>query len=61
MSENNRTAMQVFSSVEAVQEAFARENFIADRPLALTVMLAAQLEKPILLEGEAGVGKTEVA
>ena len=61
MSENNSAAMQAFSSVEAVQEAFARENFIADRPLALTVMLAARLEKPILLEGEAGVGKTEVA
>jgi MoxR-like ATPase len=61
MSENNSAAMQAFGSVEAVQEAFARENFIADRPLALTVMLAARLEKPILLEGEAGVGKTEVA
>ncbi len=61
MSENDSAAMQAFSSVEAVQEAFARENFIADRPLALTVMLAARLEKPILLEGEAGVGKTEVA
>jgi len=61
MSENTSAAMQAFSSVEAVQEAFARENFIADRPLALTVMLAARLEKPILLEGEAGVGKTEVA
>jgi len=47
--------------VDLVQEAFARENYIADRPLALTVMLAAQLGKPILLEGEAGVGKTEVA
>ena len=61
MSENDSAAMQAFGSVEAVQEAFARENFIADRPLALTVMLAARLEKPILLEGEAGVGKTEVA
>ena len=61
MSENDSAAIQAFSSVEAVQEAFARENFIADRALALTVMLAARLEKPILLEGEAGVGKTEVA
>ncbi|MGD9763958.1 MAG: AAA family ATPase [Candidatus Binatia bacterium] len=52
---------QLLSSVEAVQEAFARENYIADRPLALTVMLSAMLGKPILLEGEAGVGKTEVA
>ena len=44
-----------FDSVESVQRAFAAENYIADRPLALTVMLAAQLSKPILLEGEAGV------
>jgi MoxR-like ATPase len=50
-----------FDSVEAVQRAFAVENYIADRPLGLTVMLAAQLGKPILLEGEAGVGKTDVA
>ena len=48
-------------SAEAVQRAFANESYIADRPLALTVMLAARLEKPMLLEGEAGVGKTDVA
>ena len=51
----------VLSSVDAIQEAFAAQNYIADRPLALTTMLAAELEKPILLEGEAGVGKTAVA
>ena len=50
-----------FDSVESVQRAFAVESYIADRPLGLTVMLAAQLGKPILLEGEAGVGKTDVA
>ena len=50
-----------FDSVDGVQRAFAVENYIADRPLALTVMLAGQLGKPILLEGEAGVGKTDVA
>jgi MoxR-like ATPase len=50
-----------FSTVEAVQEAFASEDYIADRALALTVKLAVDLQKPILLEGEAGVGKTEVA
>lgn len=55
------TPAQQLSSVVAVQEAFARENYIADRPLALTMMLAAQLRKPVLLEGEAGVGKTDVA
>lgn len=50
-----------FESVEAVQELFARDGYVADRALAITVQLAAMLEKPILLEGEAGVGKTEVA
>ena len=51
----------LFSSADAVEKAFASDRYIADRALAVTVMLAAQLEKPILLEGEAGVGKTEVA
>ena len=50
-----------FSSVDEVQAAFASENYIADRPLALTMKLASDLGKPVLLEGEAGVGKTEVA
>jgi MoxR-like ATPase len=51
----------ILGSVEEVQAAFAREDYIADRPLALTVLLAARLDKPLLLEGEAGVGKTDVA
>jgi len=50
-----------FHSIEAVEAAFADHNYITDRPLALTLKLAADLEKPVLLEGEAGVGKTEVA
>lgn len=49
MSDNNDILRKIFGSVEAVQTAFARENYIANRPLALTVMLAAQLGKPILL------------
>ena len=54
-------AMPEFNSVDAVQAAFASENYIVDRPLAITLKLASDLEKPLLLEGEAGVGKTEVA
>ena len=50
-----------FSTVEQLQETFAAADYVADRPLALTVKLAADLGKPMLLEGEAGVGKTEVA
>jgi len=38
-----------------------REKYICDRPLATVLYLALKLEKPLLLEGEAGVGKTEVA
>src|SRR5262249_50346851 len=49
-----------FDTVDAVQRSFAVENYIADRPLGLTVMLATQLGKPILLEGEAGVGKKDL-
>jgi MoxR-like ATPase len=39
----------------------AGEGYLADRGLATAVYLAAELEQPLLLEGEAGVGKTEVA
>jgi len=50
-----------FRTIDGVEAAFAAHNYITDRPLALTLKLAADLEKPVLLEGEAGVGKTEVA
>ena len=48
-------------SVESATAALAEQSYLADRPLALAVYLAAALEQPLLLEGEAGVGKTEVA
>ncbi len=48
-------------SIEAASEALAAEGYLADRALALAVHLAVVLEQPLLLEGEAGVGKTEVA
>jgi MoxR-like ATPase len=48
-------------SVEAAQAALASQSYLADRALALAVFLAIDLEQPVLLEGEAGVGKTEVA
>jgi MoxR-like ATPase len=44
-----------------VGEALAGERYLADRGLSTAVYLAATLEQPLLLEGEAGVGKTEVA
>jgi MoxR-like ATPase len=49
------------STVGAASEALAGQGYLADRSLALAVSLAVALEQPLLLEGEAGVGKTEVA
>src|SRR5918912_3665194 len=53
--------MCMFTSIEEVQRLMEAESYIADRALATTLFLAVKLEKPIFLEGEAGVGKTEVA
>jgi MoxR-like ATPase len=46
---------------EAASAALAAEGYVADRALALAVALSVVLEQPLLLEGEAGVGKTDVA
>ena len=48
-------------SVGDASAALASQGYLADRQLALAVHLAITLEQPLLLEGEAGVGKTEVA
>ncbi len=45
----------------AVRAALASQGYLADEPLAVAVFLATALEQPLLLEGEAGVGKTETA
>jgi MoxR-like ATPase len=50
-----------FGSPVDVTEALAREGYLADQGLATAAYLAFALEQPLLLEGEAGVGKTEVA
>jgi MoxR-like ATPase len=49
------------TTIEDVQRRFAEHGYIADRDLATAVYLSLALERPLLLEGEAGVGKTEVA
>jgi MoxR-like ATPase len=49
------------SSVEEVAAALERERYVADRSLAVTLFLALRLGKPLFVEGEAGVGKTEIA
>src|SRR4030065_2109231 len=51
----------MFSSIDKVQEAMEREKYICDRSLATVLFLGLKVEKPLLLEGEAGVGKTDVA
>ncbi|MFL5755448.1 MAG: AAA family ATPase, partial [Chloroflexota bacterium] len=48
-------------SIEGLQRGFRDRGYIADRSLATTVFLALELGRPLLLEGEAGVGKTELA
>ena len=49
------------TSVDELQQALRGEMYVADRALALSVYLALTLKRPLFLEGEAGVGKTEVA
>jgi MoxR-like ATPase len=48
-------------SADAVQTAFREHGYVTDRSLATAVFLALSLGRPLLLEGEAGVGKTELA
>jgi MoxR-like ATPase len=47
--------------VDAVIDGFERSHYIADRALATAVFLSTRLGKPLLIEGHAGLGKTEVA
>jgi len=50
-----------FSSIDALQSAMREQRYIAERGLATSLYLALKLHRPLFLEGEAGVGKTEVA
>lgn len=51
----------MLQSIEHAKELMEKHSYITDRALPTTIFLAERLEKPIFLEGEAGVGKTEVA
>lgn len=53
--------VMAFNSIDEVQAALARADYICDRPLATVVFLGLKLGRPIFLEGEAGTGKTEIA
>ncbi len=53
--------MTIPDSIDATLELLQAQDYIADRSLATTIFLALRLKRPLFLEGEAGVGKTEVA
>ncbi|MDP6578477.1 MAG: MoxR family ATPase [Candidatus Marinimicrobia bacterium] len=52
--------MKIPKSVDAVQKQLGEHNYISDRSLSTAIFLMMKMEKPIFLEGEPGVGKTEV-
>jgi len=49
------------ASIDDVMTRLAERRYIGDRPLATSIYLSLQLGKPLFIEGEAGVGKTEAA
>jgi MoxR-like ATPase len=53
--------MTTFASIDALMAALASAGYFAERRLATAVFLALKLQRPLLLEGEPGVGKTELA
>ena len=48
-------------SIESVQDLLRAQGYVSDRSLAVPLFLSLRLERPLFLEGEAGVGKTEIA
>src|SRR5437870_10694096 len=55
------SAVAVPSSVDSVVLFLGKHDYFADRRLATSVFLALKMQRPLFLEGEAGVGKTEIA
>jgi MoxR-like ATPase len=55
------TSSDQLSSVEAITQSLASVGYIASRRIATALLMANHLQKPILVEGQAGVGKTELA
>jgi MoxR-like ATPase len=52
---------RVIEGIRRIQEMMEREQYVTDRAIATTAYLAMELKKPVLIEGQAGVGKTEIA
>jgi MoxR-like ATPase len=55
------TTSLIPSSIDEVQDLLRQQLYITDRGLAVAIFLALKLQRPLFLEGEAGVGKTEIA
>ena len=55
------TTKTIPASIDATLELLAEADYLADRSLATVLFLALNMGRPIFLEGEAGVGKTEIA
>src|ERR1700694_1228395 len=53
--------MPKIESIDEVLTKLAEHRYVGDRPLATSIFLALKLGKPLFIEGEAGVGKTEAA
>ena len=53
--------MSVFTSIDDVQNKLSGQGYVCSRALATVVFLSLKLGRPLFLEGEAGVGKTEIA
>ena len=51
----------IFPTIDSLSEGLMQAGYFADRRLATAVFLALKLQRPLLLEGEPGVGKTELA
>ncbi|MEO7938645.1 MAG: AAA family ATPase, partial [Burkholderiaceae bacterium] len=58
---NKPAPIPPFASIDGVVQGLRGVGYFADRRLATAVYLALKLERPLLLEGEPGVGKTELA
>ena len=53
--------MTAFTDTEDLTRRLDQAGYITERSLAVSLMLMAQLSRPLLVEGDAGVGKTEIA
>jgi len=55
------TLGDTMTSASDLQQRLAQHHYVADRALAVSLFLALKLQRPLFLEGEAGVGKTSLA